>query len=635
MGYTLEQLQSMGASPVTPKRGLTYQELIKQGAKPYTAPIPTPIKEPTFKENATSWLKEFPKSLKTVATQPFKHPVDTAMSLTAGLGDIGVSMANSVLKLSDFVPSPAKNAPRNKGIQLDYLSKALADSKPEGQQDISTALSSSSKMMGEYALGGKIVGNLGVKNNIAKGVLGDITGGQLALDPNTSMTDRTKQAAFDSVFGLVTAGSFPLAKKVFSKKKPIIETPKAPLTPEEYAIQQGYEPIIPDTELPTIKMGKTPKGEPTVKYGSNPRVFDEQGFRQVEPNEVLPNGYTTKINQTTGETITNAPVKELPQEFSEIVKPMVKKFGLSDYTPNEYSKFKVALSYDKNTGYAIKPDGDLISVFNKGGKGNGAFAVVDAIENGAKKLDNFDGKLTEYYKRFGFDEVKREANWTPGQPDVVYMKLNPTKYAKFKKNNPQYYSGEFKFNKNYEASKPKPTKQPKTFEEAVISATPKFKKEVVELSKKLDDIPGFTPSQKVKEAAAFQNHIDNSNTEHIIKVAQGIVKDENMSKETAFKLAEEYFDNTNQYDKLLELSKSNVSAQAGQNLSMLNQGEGASGAAEALKKARIIKEQALLRKGIDVEKEIGKYYDSAYTQLKQGKDVNQVIGDLIDFLTCK
>jgi hypothetical protein len=42
---------------------------------------------------------------------------------------------------------------------------------------------------------------------------------------------------------------------------------------------------------------------------------------------------------------------------------------------------------------------------------------------GASKLDCFDGFLPEYYKQFGFLETERVANWTAGEPDVVFMSL--------------------------------------------------------------------------------------------------------------------------------------------------------------------------------------------------------------------
>jgi hypothetical protein len=49
--------------------------------------------------------------------------------------------------------------------------------------------------------------------------------------------------------------------------------------------------------------------------------------------------------------------------------------------------------------------------------------VQSAIERGASKLDCFDGFLPAYYERFGFVETERVPNWTPGEPDVVFMSL--------------------------------------------------------------------------------------------------------------------------------------------------------------------------------------------------------------------
>lgn len=52
-------------------------------------------------------------------------------------------------------------------------------------------------------------------------------------------------------------------------------------------------------EVPT----PTPKTQPKV---------DAQGFRPVGKDEILPNGYTTKMNTQTGEQMTNAPLKDIP-----------------------------------------------------------------------------------------------------------------------------------------------------------------------------------------------------------------------------------------------------------------------------------------------------------------------------------
>lgn len=52
-----------------------------------------------------------------------------------------------------------------------------------------------------------------------------------------------------------------------------------------------------------------------------------------------------------------------------------------------------------------------------------AAALSANVASGARTLDCFDGFLPKYYSGFGFEEYKREANWTLGEPDVVYMRL--------------------------------------------------------------------------------------------------------------------------------------------------------------------------------------------------------------------
>jgi len=99
---------------------------------------------------------------------------------------------------------------------------------------------------------------------------------------------------------------------------------------------------------------------------------------------------------------------------------------LGKYTPEEYAEMRTFLSPDGNTGFAIRPDGDVVSVFNAGPtKGAGRAAMEEAIKQGGTKLDAFDGFLPGYYNQFGFQEVRREPNWTPGGPDVVYMERAP------------------------------------------------------------------------------------------------------------------------------------------------------------------------------------------------------------------
>jgi len=78
------------------------------------------------------------------------------------------------------------------------------------------------------------------------------------------------------------------------------------------------------------------------------------------------------------------------------------------------------LSDDFDSGYAIRENGELVFVFSRK-PGRGDELVASAVENGAYRLDCFDGYLPSLYARHGFVEHDREENWTPGGPDVVYM----------------------------------------------------------------------------------------------------------------------------------------------------------------------------------------------------------------------
>lgn len=73
-------------------------------------------------------------------------------------------------------------------------------------------------------------------------------------------------------------------------------------------------------------------------------------------------------------------------------------------------------------GYALQLNDDmLVEVRHLWGPGYGSALAESAVENGAQVLDCFDGFLPAFYERFGFREYRRDANWTPGGPDVVFM----------------------------------------------------------------------------------------------------------------------------------------------------------------------------------------------------------------------
>ena len=110
---------------------------------------------------------------------------------------------------------------------------------------------------------------------------------------------------------------------------------------------------------------------------------------------------------------------------------------VSSYSAEEYAKMggKAFVSDDKQTGFYIKPDGELISVFSNAPR-RGDDIMRAAVAAGAKKLDCYEDvrtkHLTALYSRHGFGETQR-LDWDdqyapPGwdydarnRPPVVFM----------------------------------------------------------------------------------------------------------------------------------------------------------------------------------------------------------------------
>jgi hypothetical protein len=111
------------------------------------------------------------------------------------------------------------------------------------------------------------------------------------------------------------------------------------------------------------------------------------------------------------------------------------------YPPEEYAGMRTFMTPDGTAGVAIKPDGDIVSVFNRSDgphKGIAPHLVTLAVAEGGTKLDAYDigGGLERIYGDVGFDTVRRDAwdeayrppGWNEevmGTPDVIYMELAP------------------------------------------------------------------------------------------------------------------------------------------------------------------------------------------------------------------
>lgn len=101
------------------------------------------------------------------------------------------------------------------------------------------------------------------------------------------------------------------------------------------------------------------------------------------------------------------------------------------------------LSEDGQSGIAVKPNGDIVSVFagDNAPRGSGYTLMLLAIQNGGRQLDCFDTHLPDYYSLIGFKPVAKMKwndeyipegwnkenfkDYNNGEPDVVFMVYDP------------------------------------------------------------------------------------------------------------------------------------------------------------------------------------------------------------------
>lgn len=98
--------------------------------------------------------------------------------------------------------------------------------------------------------------------------------------------------------------------------------------------------------------------------------------------------------------------------------------SLTDYRdPAEIPAGTAYVADDGLSGFIVTDGAEIVGLFS-GERGRGDALVSDAIDAGGWSLDCFDGYLTALYQRHGFRVTSREPNWTPGQPDVVFLSLS-------------------------------------------------------------------------------------------------------------------------------------------------------------------------------------------------------------------
>ena len=153
------------------------------------------------------------------------------------------------------------------------------------------------------------------------------------------------------------------------------------------------------------KMGKT---EEDQKMADLAKADLEQHLQKAEPKNphgIRPVAHHEFHNALHQASLSNPKIKE----------------NVEFHPPEKLQHMKTFLSADGRSGYAITPDGELTSVFSSE-RGRGNALVAHSVAQGAKHLNAFEGHLTNLYANHGFKEHRRENNWTPGGPSVVFMR---------------------------------------------------------------------------------------------------------------------------------------------------------------------------------------------------------------------
>tara|TARA_R100000655_G_scaffold4403_6_gene14161 strand:+ start:2530 stop:10983 length:8454 start_codon:yes stop_codon:yes gene_type:complete len=126
------------------------------------------------------------------------------------------------------------------------------------------------------------------------------------------------------------------------------------------------------------------------------------------------------------------------------------------YSIPEYEKMRMFLSVDGSVGFALKPDGDMVSLFKDASsdiKNASVSSLLLGVEQGGRKLDAFDTVLPDLYSMNGFkvvsrlkwNESQKPDDWNKqdfiefnrGEPDVVFMVYDPNYYGDYQSNDGQ------------------------------------------------------------------------------------------------------------------------------------------------------------------------------------------------------
>ena len=199
-------------------------------------------------------------------------------------------------------------------------------------------------------------------------------------------------------------------------------------------------------------------GRSIVGNGTKPRILkltDESGKKSSLPYiaEIAPGDALGIVFKKAGllspKFVELAPVKVSAIWFNKTVSAFKAedKFGacVAAYPADDYVGMRLFIATNGRSGFAVKPDGDVISVFAYDKHGRAILEASTAV--GGKKLDAFDTVLPVIYAAHGFkatsrlkfSEQEKPEGWNyetfkrfnNGRPDVVFMVNDPTSMTQY------------------------------------------------------------------------------------------------------------------------------------------------------------------------------------------------------------
>ncbi|MGI5085505.1 hypothetical protein [Treponema putidum] len=135
-----------------------------------------------------------------------------------------------------------------------------------------------------------------------------------------------------------------------------------------------------------------------------------------------------------------ATAKDFRDNFSKSIVANPYKAFVEIHDEDYYKSCKNFMQKDGLSGISVTKDGNIVSVFKakEMRKGELDRLIPLAIDNGGKKLDNFDGNLSNLYSKYGFIPVSKTpfndkfapSDWNyerDGRPDIIFWVHNGKK----------------------------------------------------------------------------------------------------------------------------------------------------------------------------------------------------------------